>query len=623
VLRNRGLMTSFKKEGLTPLTAAVELNDVELCRKVLTAGVPINQGEPLAETALNLAISKHNEEISLLLLECGANPNQKDKCGDTPLHSAAIRGFEESCRLLIEHGAEINALNEDNQNPLCYAIYSKNEKTVRYLLQQKGNPNQVWKNGKTSLHLAAHLGSQGICQALVEKGADLSARNNDLDTPLHCAAYSMNEQLISYLLKHGADARALNKTDCTPLGILRNELVSFPEDHYLDLKEKDGGLTDLIHSLNLLGHRFSLAGPLFEGTTVTNTFREMANSLESYLAARQITDPFLLELPLIFKQSIENKENIDHFMKSIEEGKLTILPVGWLGHQTSLVIWNHLLCKVNRGGASGDKPGFKIYAIQNPENLRSALKKLLRRDSILQTDRGNFHEEAPTLIDKIKRDKIRFFNDDIDNLLELKQLHYLRNNYQKSGNCSWLAAKMSFKASLLLFYLQKTPEIEMDTILKQVKTLYSDWLNFDYARGLSVLPKAIKEPLVSSRIAFDEVYDKLLNSHFKSKRIALLEVLFQKHPELLQKRSPIGETLLHKALNENGKAESLELSRFLLEKGVNPNGKNLLGYTPLHCLPENDVEMAKLLIDNGADIGIKDVNGNVAAVIAAHPELEL
>jgi hypothetical protein len=278
----------------------------------------------------------------------------------------------------------------------------------------------------------------------------------------------------------------------------------------------------------------------------------------------------------------------------------------------------------------------------------------LLRSNLLQDIDVNFNEKIPTLLNKIRENKIRFFNEDIDKFLGLKQLHYLPYNYQKAGNCAWLAAKMSFKASLLLFHLQKKPALEMDTILKQVKALYSDWLNFDYARGLSALPKAIEEPLVRSNIDFNAVYSTLLTRHFKGKRIALLEVLFQQRPELIQRREQNGVTLLHYAndakiaallIQKGAQTDALDIygntplhwlcvrppddntnmdiAKVLLAHmtAAQTNTKNQAGYTSLHCLPENGVEMAKLLIDNGADIGIKNVKGEIAAVIAAHPEL--
>jgi ankyrin repeat protein len=656
-LKNRGLETSFKKEGLTPLTAAVELNDVELCKKVLAAGVPINQGEAFTETALYRAISKNNEEISLLLIEEGAALDLVDsETFRGYLHLAAANDCMHVCKALIEHGMDINALNRDNRNPLHCAVMFQNERIVRYLLQQKGsNPNQFQKDGWTILHMAVLLRHQGICQALIENGADLNAMNDDLCTPLHIAAQDKNEQLISYFLKKGANARILNKKGDTPLSILQRTLAPFPEDRYLDLKEKDGGLTDLIHSLNLLVHRFSFEEPLFEGSTLIITYREMADSLASYLEDRQISDPFLRELPILFKGSIENQENVDYFMKSIEEGKLTILPAGWHKHRTSLVIWNHLLCKVNRGDASGDEPGFKIYEIQKPSELRSAVKKLFRLDLLPWDDLKNFRGDASAyeaLIDEIKNDKIQFFNEGIDKLLELKQLYYLHNNYQQAGNCTWISAKMSFKASLLLFHLQKTPEIKMDAVLKQVKDLYSDWLNFDYVRGLSILPKAMKEPLVNSMINFDAVYILLLNNHLKSKRIALVKVLFQQRPELIQGRFfEEGGSLLHYVndakiaallMQKGAKVDAADIYgniplHYLCKRNENTidtakvllarrtaaqiNKQNQTGETPLHCLPENNVEMAKLLITKGADINIKNANGDIAAVIVAHPEL--
>jgi ankyrin repeat protein len=54
-------------------------------------------------------------------------------------------------------------------------------------------------------------------------------------------------------------------------------------------------------------------------------------------------------------------------------------------------------------------------------------------------------------------------------------------------------------------------------------------------------------------------------------------------------------------------AKTRELTEFLFEQGMNPSQPNWLGITPLHHLARsNDVEMAELFIDHGADLGARD-----------------
>ena len=56
---------------------------------------------------------------------------------------------------------------------------------------------------------------------------------------------------------------------------------------------------------------------------------------------------------------------------------------------------------------------------------------------------------------------------------------------------------------------------------------------------------------------------------------------------------------------------NLDTIRYLLERNLNVNAKNLYGETPLHwCCKEGKLEILKLLIKNGADVELRDYDGN-------------
>ena len=68
-----------------------------------------------------------------------------------------------------------------------------------------------------------------------------------------------------------------------------------------------------------------------------------------------------------------------------------------------------------------------------------------------------------------------------------------------------------------------------------------------------------------------------------------------------------GETLLWEDVHMN----DLDVVKYLLENGANPNTQEKEGWTPLHLCAQNySVECARLLLDYGADCEIKNVYGN-------------
>lgn len=100
---NPGLTTSPYRG--TALIAAAHLGHVEVVRRLIAAGAPLDHVNNLGWTALMEAVvlgdgGRNHREVVRLLLEAGADRSITDRSGVSPLAHARARGYSEIARLL-------------------------------------------------------------------------------------------------------------------------------------------------------------------------------------------------------------------------------------------------------------------------------------------------------------------------------------------------------------------------------------------------------------------------------------------------------------------------------------------------------------------------------------------
>ncbi|WP_108977770.1 ankyrin repeat domain-containing protein [Leptospira ryugenii] len=100
---------------------AVDAGDVNLVEELLQKGVPINQKDPLGNSALIRATDHEKRDLVLFLLSRGANINHRNLVGETALYRAVFRGNIDLVKLLVEKGAETKIKNAEGLSPMALA----------------------------------------------------------------------------------------------------------------------------------------------------------------------------------------------------------------------------------------------------------------------------------------------------------------------------------------------------------------------------------------------------------------------------------------------------------------------------------------------------------------------
>ena len=163
-------------------------------------------------STLHEAVNANDIEKVKALLSNGADVNARNKMGDTPLHVAATE-------LLLAKGADVNGKSEDGMTPMHAAAASNSEDVAELLLAKGANVNAKSNTGMTPLHLAAMYNARDVAELLLANGADVNAKVNNERTPLHLAAFRNAKEVTELLLTKGADVNAKDKDGKTPLAL--------------------------------------------------------------------------------------------------------------------------------------------------------------------------------------------------------------------------------------------------------------------------------------------------------------------------------------------------------------------------------------------------------------------
>ncbi|XP_057326697.1 ankyrin-1-like [Microplitis mediator] len=203
--------------GLTPISYAVENNDIDMVKFILD----YNNLDDLSKCQLLFgATKKSNKEIIELSLQYGIDVNMTDERGRTALHVVDLGKYEsqeedsargEIAKLLISKGANVNARTNDNDTALAYAVLHQNPYVVEALLLHGASIDDLTSSGDTLLHMAAIKGKTEVIRLLVQHGFVVDSPNNKGITPLHFAVENNNEEAVICLIEYGADVNGINK----------------------------------------------------------------------------------------------------------------------------------------------------------------------------------------------------------------------------------------------------------------------------------------------------------------------------------------------------------------------------------------------------------------------------
>ncbi|MHC9537915.1 MAG: ankyrin repeat domain-containing protein [Vulcanimicrobiota bacterium] len=224
----------------SPLRRALEHDNQEMARILISAGDDVNSRDNSGYTPLHKAAEKGYTEIARMLILKGADVNAKTRKGLTPLCTASMKNATEIMELLMNKGAEVNVKGDHEGTPLHAACINGNLRMVELLISKGANVNAA---GGTALLGALAYTHPDIARLLISKGADINARGGSMGySPLHMSLYS-SDKLTSLLVSQGAMINSRSNDGSTPLHVAalngHPEDIKYLLDHGAEVNAKD------------------------------------------------------------------------------------------------------------------------------------------------------------------------------------------------------------------------------------------------------------------------------------------------------------------------------------------------------------------------------------------------
>ncbi|MDH3271469.1 MAG: ankyrin repeat domain-containing protein [Gemmatimonadota bacterium] len=167
----------------SPVADAAQAADADRVRTLLQQGADANAAQADGLTAMHWAALNDDKEILDLLMYAGANLKPLTRVGGyTPLHLAARSGHPMIVAALLEAGADANRWTDTGVTALHFAAQANDAASVRALVQHgaKIDAADVFK-GRTPLMFAASRDASSAVATLLELGADPSIQTELTD----------------------------------------------------------------------------------------------------------------------------------------------------------------------------------------------------------------------------------------------------------------------------------------------------------------------------------------------------------------------------------------------------------------------------------------------------------
>lgn len=172
------------------------------------------------KSALMVASKKGDIAFARRLIQAGVNVNETTETLGTPFMFAIVGGQQQVAQWLFEQGADIHAVGSNGWSALTIAAAKGDVTLLQWLISQGADAQVRDVYRYTPLLRAVDNGFlQAAALLLSLPETDIHAKDEYDNTALHHAVFANEESMVGLLLEHGADPTMRNRDGLSPIDV--------------------------------------------------------------------------------------------------------------------------------------------------------------------------------------------------------------------------------------------------------------------------------------------------------------------------------------------------------------------------------------------------------------------
>ncbi|WP_081961115.1 ankyrin repeat domain-containing protein [Aquabacterium sp. NJ1] len=169
----------------------------------------LNRHDETGRTPLTMAVQADQLVLAREMIKRGADVDRAGASGMTPLGAAALAGQETMVRDLLRNGADIDKANAMGQTPLHLACVSGRPRTVAMLLDAGANWRLTNRQGRHAVAEAAYAGHVPVLKLFQMRGVDLATPDLHGLNAVHAATMGEQRETLAWLRAQGVPVNSV------------------------------------------------------------------------------------------------------------------------------------------------------------------------------------------------------------------------------------------------------------------------------------------------------------------------------------------------------------------------------------------------------------------------------